>query len=200
MTWPPMPVAGPSHHQSQTPETTEDERLKKKSKGKAPIPGVRIPWCPLPVHVAELYIQRTQALDPETSSLSEVSVIHVKLKKNKGKGRMQDHVDWETDKEKREKKRMRNPQPGELQAEPYKRCTWLKYMCFEQVRGKACLHCAKGKIRCVGQDEEDGNVTEVARPAKIWSLGQDEENGNMTEAPRLTDKVVRIMILVPSSV
>ena len=195
MTWSPMPVAGPSRmqspmpvaspscHQSQTPETTEDKRPKKKSKDKAPLPGVRIPWCPLPMHAAELYIQRTQALDPETSSLSEVSVIHVKLKKNKGKGRMQDHVDWETDKEKGGKKRMRNPQPGELQAELCKRCTQLKYMCFKQVGEKDCLHCAKGKIRCGFQDEEDGNVTEAARLAKIQSLGQDEENGNMTKAP-----------------
>ena len=52
----------------------------------------------------------------------------------------------------------------------------------------------------MGQDEEDGNVTEAARLAKIWSLGQDEENGNMTEAPRPADKVVRITILVLSSV
>ena len=95
---------------------------------------------------------------------------------------------------------MRNPQPGELRAKLCKRCTQLKYMCFKQVGGKACLHCAKGKIRCVGQDEEDGNVTEAARLAKIWSLGQDEENGNMTEAPRPADKVVRITILVLSSV
>ena len=111
---------------------------------------------------AKPYIRRTQALDLETSSLSEVCIIQVKLKKSKGKGKMQDHVDWETDKEKGGKKRMRNPQPGELWAKPCKRCTWLKYMCFEQVGGKACLHCAKGKIRCVGQDEEDGNMTEVA--------------------------------------
>ena len=59
-----------------------------------------MPWCPLPMRAAKPYIRRTQALDLETSSLSEVSVIHVKLKKNKGKGKMEDHLDWETDKEK----------------------------------------------------------------------------------------------------
>ena len=53
----PMPVAGFSRHWSQTPETTEDKRLKKKkSKDKAPIPVVRIPWCLLPMCVAKPYI------------------------------------------------------------------------------------------------------------------------------------------------
>jgi hypothetical protein len=43
-------------------------------------------------------------------------------------------------------------------------------MCFEQIGGKACMHCAKGKTRCIPQGPIDGNTTEA--PPKVKKVSK----------------------------
>ena len=55
----------------------------------------------------------------------------------------------------------RNVQTGHLCLEPCRRCHKLMFLCYNQVGGKACIHCARSKIKCVEQGVEDGYMTEV---------------------------------------
>ena len=147
----PMPVAGPLRH--------------------VPVAGVRIPWQPLPT--AKVQQKRRGSPVPSESSSSTLtkessdaeSVIHVKSKKDKGKGRMQDKADPEaSDKSAlRKELKKRNVQTGHLCLKPCRRCHKLMLLCYNQVGGKACIHCVRSEIKCVEQGVEDGYVTEVIR-------------------------------------
>ena len=66
----------------------------------------------------------------------------------------------------RKELKKRNIQTGHLHLEPCRRCHKLMFLCYDQVGGKACIHCMRSKIKCVEKGVEDGYVTEVIRPTE----------------------------------
>ena len=135
-------------------------------KDKVPKPGVRIAWRPMlgkPIEKKQPSTEKSSLSESEDSSDEVEKVIHVKPPKKQENEKDEKKTDADT--KPKERKRHSPKSTGRLRDEPCKRCEKLKYMCFDQIGGKACIDCAKSKMRCIGPGEEEGYTTEVPKLA-----------------------------------
>lgn len=166
----PQPVASTSRLPVQVQDKEPSSRI--------PQPGVRIKYRPQ----AKISVPTEDSTMTESDDDSDDSnddddgndggidrrVIYVKSKKSGhaehgiGNSAEADQSDKAVGKQ-NEKKR-KTPQSGRPRAEPCSRCERLKYICYDQLGGKACYHCARSKIKCEGHGEEEGYVTEFSKP------------------------------------
>ena len=173
---PPLaPVAGPSRPrtllQMAEPSTRRDESATQSShggsrspspelRGGVPKPGVRIEGLP---KVKLGPIEQSLSSDSDEGGDEGEKVIHVKPPPKQAVNKAGKKTHAET--KQKDQKRRTIKSTGTLRDEPCARCDRMKYMCFDQIGGKACIHCAKAKAKCVGHGEEEGYTTEAQKSA-----------------------------------
>ena len=116
-----------------------------------------------PIEKKQLSTEKSSLLESEDSSDEVKKVIHVKPPKKQENEKDEKKTDADT--KPKERKRHSLKSTGHLRDEPCKRCEKLKYMCFNQIGGKTCIHYTKSKMRCIGPGEEEGYTTEAPKLA-----------------------------------
>ncbi|KAF8809690.1 hypothetical protein BYT27DRAFT_7254407 [Phlegmacium glaucopus] len=137
---------------------------------RVPVPMPQTPTAPAQ-NLGVAGPSRDWQLSPLMESSNESARLPAGGKRDKGKARMRDERPEEQgdsrgmQQERRpESKKRRPPQStGQLRENTCRRCERLHLYCISQAGGKACVSCARVKMKCVDFGD-DGHATDVTRP------------------------------------